>query len=138
MRERELLGLSWQDLDRERDSLQVWMNLQESDRRFIFAETNAANSLRSNGLTQKAVAALRQHKAKREDRIDLGDAWDTKVDLAFPNRLGGIMIPDNLAKRSFKQALGKIGLPPNVPFHDLRHSTATLLLSRGVHPKHSH
>ena len=45
------------------------------------------------------------------------------------------MIPDNLAKRSFKRALAKIGLPLDVRFHDLRHTAATLLLSRGVHPK---
>lgn len=44
------------------------------------------------------------------------------------------MIPDNLAKRSFKRALAKAGLP-DMRFHDLRHTAATLLLSRGVHPK---
>ncbi|GHO44110.1 tyrosine-type recombinase/integrase [Ktedonospora formicarum] len=33
-----------------------------------------------------------------------------------------------------KKPLEKVGLP-NIRFHDLRHSTATLQLSKGVHPK---
>jgi integrase len=136
MREGELLGLRWQDLDLDRATLQVRMNVQEADGKFIVAETKTAYSRRSIALTKKAVAALRQHKAKQdEDRMALGDAWNAKLDLVFPNRLGGIMIPDNLAKRSFKRALGRIGLPLDVRFHDLRHTAATLLLSRGVHPK---
>lgn len=44
------------------------------------------------------------------------------------------MIPDNVAKRSFKAALLRAGLP-DMRFHDLRPTAATLLLSRGVHPK---
>lgn len=44
------------------------------------------------------------------------------------------MIPDNMVKRSFKPLLAKAGLP-GIRFHDLRHTAATLLLSRGVHPK---
>jgi len=34
----------------------------------------------------------------------------------------------------FKKLLEKAGLP-DIRFHDLRHSAATLLLSLGVHPK---
>jgi len=36
--------------------------------------------------------------------------------------------------RSFKPLLKRAGLP-EIRFHDLRHTAATLLLSRGVHPK---
>ncbi|MBA3490530.1 MAG: tyrosine-type recombinase/integrase [Rubrobacteraceae bacterium] len=35
----------------------------------------------------------------------------------------------------FKPLLSKVGLPHSVRLHDLRHTCATLLLSRGVHPK---
>jgi integrase len=40
----------------------------------------------------------------------------------------------NLCQRSFKPLLKKAGLP-GIRFHDLRHTCATLLLTRGVHPK---
>ena len=36
--------------------------------------------------------------------------------------------------RSFKPLLKRAGLPP-IRFHDFRHTAATLLLSKGVHPK---
>jgi len=40
----------------------------------------------------------------------------------------------NLTSRSFKPILKRAGLP-DIRLHDLRHTCATLLLSRGVHPK---
>ncbi len=40
----------------------------------------------------------------------------------------------NLTARSFKPILTRAKLP-NIRLHDLRHTCATLLLSKGVHPK---
>jgi integrase len=37
-------------------------------------------------------------------------------------------------RRSFKPLMKRAGLP-EIKLHDLRHTCATLLLSRGVHPK---
>ena len=42
--------------------------------------------------------------------------------------------PENLVQRSFKPLLKKAGLL-EIRFHNLRHTCATLLLGRGVHPK---
>jgi integrase len=136
MRLGELLGLRWQDLDLERRMLQVRVNVQEFDGRFVIAETKTAYSRRSIGLTPTAIESLRRHRAgQNEDRLALGLAWDNTLDLVFPNRTGGIMIPDNLTKRYFKEILRKLGFSEEIRFHDLRHTAATLLLSRGVNPK---
>jgi integrase len=40
----------------------------------------------------------------------------------------------NLTARSFKPLLKKAGLP-DIRFHDLRHTFATLMLQNGEHPK---
>jgi site-specific recombinase XerD len=53
----------------------------------------------------------------------------------FPNGFGTIMIPHNIAKRSFKRHLVKSGLSRAMRFHDLRHTAATLLLASGVNVK---
>ena len=53
----------------------------------------------------------------------------------FANETGGIINPSNLRNRSFAELLRRAGLPPNTRFHDLRHTCATLLLSRNVNPK---
>jgi site-specific recombinase XerD len=112
------------------------MNVQEAERGFMLAETKATFSRRSIRLSKLGVAALRQHRARQaSEREALGKAWNSPLDLVFPNILGGIMIPDNLAKRSFKPLAQRAGLVPEMRFHDLRHTAATLLLSRGVNVK---
>jgi integrase len=135
MREGELLGPRWQDLDFDRASLHVRVNVQEANGRFIIAEVKTAYSRRNIALTKVAIEALRSHRARQhEEWLALGGAWNSALDLVFPNSLGGIMVPGHLAKRSFKRLLGQVGLPDR-RFHDLRHTAAILLLSRGVHPK---
>jgi len=54
--------------------------------------------------------------------------------LVFATESGTLINPSNLRNRSFKPLLKCAGLP-DICFHDLRHTCATLLLSRGVHPK---
>jgi len=48
--------------------------------------------------------------------------------------LHGTHLNPNHVVEEFKKLLTRSGLP-DVRFHDLRHSAATLLLSLGVHPK---
>ena len=54
--------------------------------------------------------------------------------LIFASGVGTPLNPENLVRRSFKPLLKEAGLP-EIRFHDLRHTCATLLLGRGVHPK---
>src|SRR5262245_18280531 len=61
MREGELLGLRWQDVDLGRRIVQVRMNVQETLGRYIIAETKTAYSRREVALTQAAVDALSAH-----------------------------------------------------------------------------
>ena len=52
----------------------------------------------------------------------------------FTTATGTPLDGDNLVKRSFGPLLERAGLP-RIRFHDLRHTFATVLLSRGTHPK---
>ena len=54
--------------------------------------------------------------------------------LVFPNPTGGFLSPDALTSGPLKRPLQRAGLP-SIRFHDLRHTCATILLSRGVHAK---
>ncbi|WIG58298.1 MAG: hypothetical protein OJF49_001043 [Ktedonobacterales bacterium] len=136
MREGELLALRWQDVDLARRIAQVRMNVQETSGRYIVAETKTAYSRRTVALTQAAVDALTAHwQHQQRDKATMGDQWDNTLDLVFPNGYGGIMIPHNITKRSFKRYLVKAGLSRETRFHDLRHTAATLLLASGVNVK---
>jgi integrase len=136
MREGELLGLRWQDVDLARRTVQVRMNVAEIARkRFALAETKTAYSRRTVALTQTAVDALAEHWQKQQhDKAQMGDQWQ-ELGLVFPNGFGTIMIPHNITKRSFKKYLVKAGLSRDIRFHDLRHTAATLLLASGVNAK---
>jgi integrase len=54
--------------------------------------------------------------------------------LVFATQTGTLINLSNLRNRSFKPLLKRAGLP-DICFHDLRHTCATLLLSQGTHPK---
>jgi integrase len=56
------------------------------------------------------------------------------VGLVLTTEIGTPLNRHNLCRRSFKPLLKKAGLP-EIRFHDLRHTCATLLLAKGVHPK---
>jgi integrase len=61
-----------------------------------------------------------------------GDRWQEN-DLVFPSSIGTPMEWRNMV-RDFKDMLQRAGLP-NIRFHDLRHTAATLMLKQGIHPK---
>ena len=85
-------------------------------------------------LTGRAVEALKPHKAAQNaERLKLGDLWEDNG-LVFCTTAGRPLNVRNVATASFKPLLKKAGLP-DITFHDLRRTCATLLLSRGHHPK---
>ena len=85
-------------------------------------------------LTRRAVEALKRHRARQlEERLAAGSLWHDH-DLIFCTRVGSPLPFSRFRERYFKPLLERANLP-NIRFHDLRHTCATLLLSRGHHPK---
>lgn len=66
-------------------------------------------------------------------RARFGDLYADEG-LVFITERGTPINPSNLRQRSFAPLLKRAGLP-HIRIHDLRHTCATLLLSKGVHPK---
>jgi integrase len=134
LREGELLGLKWEDVDQKARTLSVRRTLSEA-RNGRFFEPPKNGKGRSIRLTARVIEALKQHKASQnEERLRLGTLWQ-EDDLVFPSLTGTPMSAKNLTARTFKPLLEQVGLPRTVRFHDLRHTCATLLLGKGVHPK---
>jgi len=134
MRQGELLALRWQDVDLENAVVSVRRTLTRSGGKVVFSEPKTKKSRRSIRLTPQAVKALRRHlKRQLRDIEILGDRYQDQG-LVFTTDTGGPINPSNLRQRNFAPLLKQAGLP-HMRFHDLRHTCATLLLSRGVHPK---
>ncbi len=135
MRQGELLGLKWEDLDFEAGTLQVRRTLStQAGRGFSFSLLKTAKGRRSIKLPEVAKRSLKKHrKAQLEERMKLAGLWEDNG-LVFATRLGTPVGYQELVMRSFKPLLIKAGLP-DIRFHDLRHTCATLLLGKGVHAK---
>ena len=63
----------------------------------------------------------------------LGDLYGDQG-LVFITSSGAPLNPSNIRNRNLRRLMRKAGLP-EIRFHDLRHTCATLLLSKNVHPK---
>jgi integrase len=122
------------DVDFGRSTLSVRRTLSETRERGHVFEPPKNGKGRSIKLTQTAAEALNIHRERQnEERSVLGAFWEDH-ELVFPSQRGTTMHAKNLTARSFKPLLERAGLP-DIRLHDLRHTCATLLLSRGVHPK---
>lgn len=134
LRRGELLGLRWDDADLERGTLRVGRALVREGSRHTLGATKTKRGRRLVNLTPRTVAALKGHrKGQLEQRVKLADMYEDHG-LIFASEIGTLLNPENLVKRSFKPLLERSGLP-GIRFHDLRHTCATLLMGRGVHPK---
>jgi integrase len=138
MRQGELLGLKWQDMNFSTGTLQVRRILsrvmsERSVREFVEADPKTQQSRRSIPLAPFALEALKQHHLRQvEAKVKAGPAWE-EHDYVFCTLTGTHLRPNHVVDE-FKKILRRAGLPA-IRFHDLRHSTATLLLSLGVHAK---
>jgi integrase len=134
MRLGELLALRWADVDLNNGSLRVVATLRHlSGEVATFAAPKTARSRRRVELSESVVAALSAHKvATIEERWQAGQLWQDH-DLVFPGLLGRPRGSSNVS-RTLHLLLERADLP-RIRFHDLRHTAATLMLGRGVHPK---
>jgi integrase len=134
LRQGELLGLKWDDVDLEDGSLQVRRTLTITKNGPLFTSPKTTGSRRSVKLTSHAIEAVRHHLERQLGEIDrVGSLW-SENGLMFASEMGESLNRHNLTRRSFKPLLKRAGLP-QIRFHDLRHTCATLLLTRNVNPK---
>ena len=133
LRQGELLGLKWDDIDLDQGTLQVRriLSAAKSGPAFTTPKNNKGRSVR---LTPRAVQALRDHRKRQiEERLKQAGHWHD-TGLVFTSTVGTPLNRHNVFGRSFKPLLRRAGLP-DIPFHALRHSFATLMLSGREHPK---
>jgi integrase len=134
LRQGELLGLKWDDVDLEAGTLQVRRTLTTTKGGLVLSAPKTKGSRRAVKLSQTAVSALRGHLERQLGEIDrAGSSW-LKNGLLFASETGEPLERRYVTKYQFKKLLKRAGLP-DVRFHDLRHTCATLLLGRNVNPK---
>lgn len=133
MRQGELLGSQWKNVDLERGIIKVVQNLKRlPNGKLVFGKPKTKTSIRSIKIGEDTIEVLKEQKERitneRED-IKVKHLWK-EMDMVFPSTIGTPIDPTNLLKK-FRQLLRKSGLP-KIRFHDLRHTSASLMLNNGV------
>lgn len=135
LRRGEILGLRWEDIDLKRKVLSVQRTLSRGgpSGALAFGEPKSAHGRRLVALPQSLVSALQRHRTQQlEARLAVGTLYNDQS-LVFANTLGGPLHPNSVVARF--EALTKAASLPRIRFHDMRHTSATLMLSNGEHPK---
>jgi len=133
LRQAELLGLRWRDIDLEMMSISVSQVLYKRHGVCTFKEPKTAHSRRRVAMTPKLALYLRDYKAERESQ-----AWQLGKppaldDLVFSS-IEGKPIDPSVLSHDFGRMVKRASLK-GVRFHDLRHTFASLMLLRGAKPK---
>ena len=121
-RQGELLGLKWADVDW--DNSQIHVQRTYTKGRFFATKTKSSN--RKVDLGPKVITSLKKWKLACP-KSELG--------LIFPNDAGKPMNYSNMMNRHFKPSL-KSAKVPQIRFHDLRHTYASLFIEQGENLKY--
>lgn len=133
LRRGELLGLRWQDVDLVAGRLEVVHTLQRVDGRLLLVPPKTEGSAQTVPLPDLCITSLREHRERQlAERPAAGANWQDHG-LVFPSRRGTPLEPTNL-RRSWHPLRSAAGLD-GMRFHDLRHTSVTLLLNLDVPPQ---
>ena len=137
----ELIALKWQDIDFQESSVNINKSCCRVDGEVITKVTKN-KSVRSLALPAVVTDLLKQWKTDQlKLRMSLGSAW--KGDDYIFIRWNGEQMGLDTPYHKFREIIDNYnstrpeGAPelPAIPLHGLRHTSATLLIGRGIDPK---
>ena len=124
LRQGELFALRWTDIDFENGAISIIGTLVEDhDGRLVVGEPKTKSSRRKVEVDPFVMAALQRHRQKSGE-----------TDYVFTDTKGKPLRKSNVIRRSFHPLLTAAKLP-RIRFHDLRHSSATIMFALGVPAK---
>jgi len=140
LRQGELLALTWDDIDLVNMYVDVNKNVSKvcdvsvagrGRYRYLVQTPKTLSSTRKVYIPEHIIEPLRAHKIKQnKKRLLLGELYDGDLNLVFCNSKGNYLDASNVRKQ-FKTVAESIGAP-DMTFHNLRHSYATLLFENNV------
>jgi integrase len=143
LRQGELLGLRWEDVDLDVGTLTVQYALTRVEGKYVLDDPKTARSRRTLALPTWAVTVLRDHRRRQlEERVAAGRGTEDGLvfvtapghpSKADPEGIGGRPLNGGWVSHRWRAIADGLGL--SVTFHGLRHANATIMTDRGV-PEH--
>ena len=129
MRQSEILGLQWDAINFENDSISVRSTL-EVHTKILKDRTKNESSIRYIIVNPEVMSYLKKHRLdQKQQRLLLGTAW-TSNNLVCVTEVGTPMTARNVL-RSLYSIIERAGVK-RITFHEIRHTHATALLSAGL------
>lgn len=120
LRQGEIFGLQWGDIDWIAKTLRIQRQACEVAGRIQIKEPKTAAGIRTVSLTDDTLAVLRKHRTDKRPWV-------------FVSKGGGLMRRSNFSNRHWRPLLERLGLAHR-GFHHCRHTAATLMLQNGISP----
>ncbi|SHK39601.1 Site-specific recombinase XerD [Hathewaya proteolytica DSM 3090] len=139
MREGELLGLKWQDINYDEQTIDIKRSVKNvanidsnGNKRYqiVVQAPKTRGSARTIPMPSKLITSLKNHKRMQlQEKFRAGSSYNDN-DFIFTTELGTNIDASNLLKK-FKKILLKANIPYR-KFHALRHTFATKLFENDV------
>lgn len=139
LRQGELLGLQWKDIDLENKELKVQRSVKQvavigedgsKEYKTIIQTPKTKNSIRTVPIPSSLIPVLEeQDRLQKQDRLKAGPSY-IKSGFVFTTELGNTINSRNLI-RSYERLLKRADIPYR-KFHSLRHTYATKLFEADV------
>jgi integrase len=132
LRRSELLGLTWADVDLTGKTLTVRQGVHRTPEGLVVLPPKSRRSRRTVPLVGLALKALKEHRTKQRKEGITATVAVTEGGPVFTSSTGTWIDPRNFS-RIFTRWCTAAGV--TMKLHDTRHTTVSLLLSLGVHPR---
>lgn len=112
LRQSEIIGLRWSDVDLDNGLLTIRHQIQKSysDSGYIFLDETKNGKQRIVAVTPSIVRVLKAQRVQQmEWRLAAGPSWDNPLDLVFTDELGGHLKHRTIINH-FKKIVASIGL----------------------------
>ncbi|RAR39636.1 site-specific integrase [Paenibacillus sp. MDMC362] len=136
MRRAEMLGLEWKHIDLEKGLIAIRQSIPAfKDHVPVIKSPKTKGSIRTVSIPPSIVQELANYRKEwfklRTKNIDI---WKSENEFLFCNKHGMPYYPKTLTEqwRSFIQKNKSLRY---IRFHDLRHTSVTILINRGIHAK---
>ena len=137
MRLSEVLGLSWDTVDFQKDEITIRQQLYPRRPAKYPSEINPSTKSGKPRTIKPAkfvMDILREvNREQFQNRLEVGAAWKNEHNLVFVRKDGHRLYQDRVEK-AFKEVANTIQRP-DARFHDLRHTYAVMSLQAGDDPK---
>lgn len=133
MRRSEICALRWSDVDFDTNTIKINKSLKVVKGVVDEETTKTESSKREIIVSNATINLLKEYKEWQDNYIkEMGKKW-IGTDRVFTSKEGNYMYPST-CDHTLRKIIKKYNLEP-ICFHELRHTSASILIHKGINPK---